>query len=196
VDFVEVFGAGGRQILPLTADRMVVGKGRASEIRVEGDETLSRTHAVLERYPTGWSVRDLGSRNGTSVNGERLWGEQHLKPGDELLLGRTRIVYRSEAAMDATATTAAEGAPELTRRELDVLRALCRPLASGDVFTEPASIRVIAKELVVTDAAVKQHLTNLYDKFKIYEGGERRRVQLANEAIHRGAVAVAELRGH
>ena len=72
--------------------------------------------------------------------------------------------------------------------------ALCRPLASSDVFTEPASLKAIAKELVVSEAAVKQHLVNLYDKFGLYGADERRRVVLANEALRRGAISVADLR--
>lgn len=62
-------------------------------------------------------------------------------------------------------------------------------------FTEPASTRRIAQALVVSDAAVKQHLLRLYDKFGIYEAGGRRRVTLANEAVRRGAVSVADLGG-
>ena len=82
--------------------------------------------------------------------------------------------------------------PELTRRERDVLVALCGPALAADVFTEPASVREIAEVLVVTEAAVKQHLLHLYDKFGIAESGERRRVRLAREAIRRGALADAE----
>ena len=48
-----------------------------------------------------------------------------------------------------------------------MLVALCRPLLARDLFTEPASTRAIADELVITQAAVKQHLANLYDKFGV-----------------------------
>lgn len=83
--------------------------------------------------------------------------------------------------------------PELTRRERDVVLALCRPVLGDGVFTEPATVREIAAELVVTDAAVKQHLLHLYDKFEIPAGGSRRRVTLAREAIRRNAVGLPEL---
>ncbi len=76
--------------------------------------------------------------------------------------------------------------PVLTRREGDVLGALCAPLGSGLPVAMPASIREIAAELVVTEAAVKQHLLNLYDKFEIAEGTESRRIALAREAVLRG----------
>ena len=78
--------------------------------------------------------------------------------------------------------------PELTRRERDVLSVLCRPSVRGAPFTEPASIHAIADALSVSEAAVKQHLIHLYDKFGIFEGDERRRVRLANVAISEGAV--------
>jgi len=66
---------------------------------------------------------------------------------------------------------------------------LCRPSQSGAAYTEPASIREIAAELFVSEAAVKQHLLRLYDKFKIYRDEPRRRVRLANEALRLGLIA-------
>ena len=85
-------------------------------------------------------------------------------------------------------------APELTRRERDVLVALCWPLKDDEVFTSPASVHEIAVALVVTDAAVKQHLAHLYDKFEIREPGAKRRLALAREAIRLGVVSSDDLR--
>ena len=167
--------------------------GQANDLALPADPTLSRLHAVLERYEAGWCVRDLGSRNGTFVNGQRIWSERSLRPGDELRVGAARLVYRGEEPGGA-GTQASEPAPELTRREREVLVVLCRTVLGGAAFTEPASIREIADALVVSEAAVKQHLAHLYDKFGIHGGGERRRVRLANEALRRGAVTMAGLR--
>jgi tetratricopeptide (TPR) repeat protein len=80
---------------------------------------------------------------------------------------------------------------KLTRRERDVLLALCAPLSQGSAFVEPASSREVAEALGVSDAAVKQHLASLYDKFGIDEGDERRRTRLANRAVEAGIVGVA-----
>jgi DNA-binding NarL/FixJ family response regulator len=137
-------------------------------------------------------VRDLGSRNGTFVNGGRIIGERALHSGDEIVLGRFRLLFHGPAGGKETAAIAEP--PPLTPREREVLRALCRPLLTGDAFTEPASIRAIAVELVVSEAAVKQHLSRLYDKFDVGAHGERRRVQLANAAVARGAVRFGDLR--
>ena len=77
--------------------------------------------------------------------------------------------------------------PELTRREVDVVAALCKPALCDDAFVAPATAREIAADLVVTEAAVKQHLLRLYQKLKIAEGPNRR-VRLANEVVARGLV--------
>ena len=81
----------------------------------------------------------------------------------------------------------------ITPRERDVLVALCRPVISGELFVEPASVREMAHALDVTDAAVKQHLLNLYDKFGIADGAERRRVILAREAMRSGVIVLPDL---
>src|SRR5512132_3961651 len=185
--YLEVWTPAGRELVSLEAGRLTLGTDPANDLALPADPTLSRLHAVLECYEAGWCVRDLGSRNGTFVNGQRSWGERSLRRGDELRVGATRLVYRGEEPGGA-GTQASEPAPELTRREREVLVVLCRTVLAGEAFTEPASIREIA------DAAVKQHLAHLYDKFGIHGGGERRRVRLANEALRRGAVTMAGLR--
>ena len=175
----------------MDSDRLTVGTVESNDVVVDADG-VSRVHAVFERFGETWCVRDLGSRNGTFVNGERIISERALHSGDEILLGSLRLLFHGPARGKETAAIAE--APPLTQRERDVLLALCRPLLTGDAFTEPASIRAIAAELVVSEAAVKQHLSRLYGKFDVGAHGERRRVQLANAAVARGAVKLGDLR--
>lgn len=192
---LEVWKPDGRELVALQGERLTIGRGNGNDLPIPSDPEASRLHAILEPLGDDWCVRDLASSNGTFVNGERIWSERPLRHGDEIRIGRTRIVFRaSSATPDVTVTRTADPPPDLTRRERDVLVALCRPVLSADLFTEPASIRQIAEALFVTEAAVKQHLLRLYDKFGVYESGERRRVRLANEAIRRGAVTLADLR--
>ncbi len=116
--------------------------------------------------------------------------------GHEIRIGHTRLIFRDPSSMSSGAVTEAEeAAPSLTAREHEVLVALCRPLLDRDLFTEPASTRAIADELVITQTAVKQHLANLYDKFGVPPGEANRRARLANEALRRGAVLLSHLRG-
>jgi pSer/pThr/pTyr-binding forkhead associated (FHA) protein len=191
---IEVISGVRSWRLQLEADRSTIGKAAENDIAVDDDATASGLHAVLERFAAGWCVTDLGSSNGTWVNGERIWASRRLRHGDEIRIGQTRLVFRDPLAPAGAATEVEEAAPNLTTREHDVLVALCRPLLARDMFTEPASTRAIADELVITQAAVKQHLANLYDKFGIAPGDAHRRAALANEALRRGAVSLTELR--
>lgn len=191
--WVEVWRQDGRDVVSLDVGQVTIGSGDGNELAIAGDPSVSRLHAVLERFAAGWSIRDLGSRNGTFVNGERIVGARSLHPGDEILVGQTRLVLRGSGADARGQTVALDEPPRLTARERDVLIELCRPLMSGDAFTEPASIRGIAEALFVSDAAVKQHLSRLYDKFDLSDSLDRRRVRLANAAVTRGAVTLADL---
>jgi pSer/pThr/pTyr-binding forkhead associated (FHA) protein len=191
--YVEVWGRRGRELRALDAEQLTVGTLESNDLVVDADG-VSRVHAVFQRFGDTWCVRDLGSRNGTFVNGGRIVGDRALHPGDEVVLGRLRLLFYGPAA-HGKATAAIAPAPPLTRRERDVLLALCRPLLTGDAFTEPASTRAIAAELVVSEAAVKQHLSRLYGKFDVGAQDDRRRVQLANAAVARGAVTLGDLSG-
>ena len=190
--YLEVWTSRGREVQLLDSERVTLGTDASNDISVESP-SLSGVHAVFERFGTAWVMRDLGSRNGTFVNGERIMSEHALRDGDELLLAKLRVVFHG-VGTGPRRTEAIEKPPALTPRERDVLVALCRPLVSGDAFTEPSSIRAIAEALVVSEAAVKQHLSRLYDKFDIAASDERRRVRLANAAVGRGAVVLGDLR--
>ncbi len=68
-----------------------------------------------------------------------------------------------------------------------MLTSLCRPALSDEAFALPATAREIAADLVVTEAAVKQHLLRLYQKFRVPEGPNRR-TRLANEVVALGLI--------
>jgi len=70
----------------------VLGRDVACDYSI-GDQTVSSRHAELVRCDDGWLVRDLGSRNGTRVNGW-LVKEERLRPGDILTLGARAFVFR------------------------------------------------------------------------------------------------------
>ena len=68
--------------------------GRSEDCRlVIAHGTISRRHAVLRRLEDGLEVRDLGSLNGTWVNGWRV-DRALLRPGDALRLGDVRVLVR------------------------------------------------------------------------------------------------------
>jgi len=192
--YIEIRGTGPPELFPLDRPRITIGRGEENDVALRDDRLVSQVHAVIESYGSSYSLRDLGSSNGTFVNGQSLVGEQVLRPGDEIRLGRTQLLFRDSGPQPVERTDTGPKSPTLTARERDVLIALCRPLLHPNPFAQPASISQVAEELVVSDAAVKFHLANLYDKFGIYQAVQSRRLVLANEAILRRAVTLADLR--
>ncbi len=176
------------ETFPLRDDVTTVGRGSGVDISLP-DATVSRLHAEIVRRGEHVYVSDLGlSVNGTRVNGRPV-GRRILLDGDVLSFGaaRTRIGGLVPVQNDDTVEVRRMSAPDLTRRELEVLTALCRPALQQDAFVAPSTAKDIADELVVTEAAVKQHLLRLYQKFRIAEGVNRR-ARLANEVISSGVV--------
>lgn len=174
--------------IPLRNEITTIGRGLGVDVRLD-DQSVSRLHAEIVRRGPYFYLADLGlSRNGTRVNGRPV-ARRVLDDGDVLTFGSARCVImgipREELAAEAEMRRS--DAPELTRRELDVLIALCRPALSDDAFITPATAREIAGDLVVSEAAIKQHLVRLYVKFRVPEGTNRR-ARLANQVIALGLV--------
>lgn len=178
---------GTDQVVDLPPGVTTVGRSDSVDIEL-ADPSVSRLHAEFVRRGEHVYVVDLGlSTNGTRVNGRPI-GRRLLLDGDVVSFGAARTRMRGlGVSADDTQALARRFAPDLTRRECEVLTALCRPAAGQEAFVSPASARDIAAELVVTEAAVKQHLLRLYAKFGIAEGTDRR-ARLANEAVSTGVV--------
>ena len=176
------------EVFPLRDVVTTVGRGQGVDIHLD-DPSVSRLHAELVRRGPYVYVVDLGlSRNGTRVNGRPV-ARRVLDEGDVLSFGaaRCRIGGIPQEEITAEAELRRSAVPELTRRELDVLTSLCQPALSDEAFAIPATAHDIAADLVVTEAAVKQHLLRLYQKFRIPEGPNRR-TRLANEVVALGLV--------
>ncbi|WNM41702.1 FHA domain-containing protein [Micromonospora halotolerans] len=188
----EVHGTGPVRLVPLSVDTLTIGRAPGNELPIDS-RLVSRLHALVERFPSGWIIRDLGSTNGTTVNGAPLREARTLRDGDRVEVGPARLVFRAPGQHTGTRTVGVEAPPAppaLTRREGELLDALCRPyLAGGDTFPEPPAVRVLAGTLGVSESAVKKHLTRLYDKFGLVSNDDRRRARLAAEAVRRGAVS-------
>jgi FHA domain-containing protein/uncharacterized protein DUF1707 len=80
-------------LLPRERSAVTVGRGAECDV-VVGEATVSRRHAELRHSPDDtWTVRDLGSLNGTWVNGSPV-REARVRRGDELWLGGLRMELR------------------------------------------------------------------------------------------------------
>src|ERR1700722_9038169 len=112
-----------------------LGRGGGVDIRLD-DPSVSMLHAEIVRRGPYYYVADLGlSRNGTRVNGRPI-ARRVLVDGDVITFGtaRCRIEGLPSEEVTAEAELRRAAAPELTRRELDVLISLCRPALSEDAF--------------------------------------------------------------
>lgn len=162
--------------------RVVPPAGEPFEVRPEGDELvlgraadcdlqltdgfLSRHHARLRNDGDGWTIEDLGSRNGTRVNGERVREVRRLADGDVVALSGTVIEILAEnegAARPESPTDAAE------RGDATVL------LSARDLLA--ASRRLPASDAITTDAEL---------------GRWAARLRLVNE-VHRALAATLDL---
>ena len=83
----------GGRVVPLSADRIVIGRSRECDIRVD-DGNVSRRHVELVREgPSEWVLVDLGSTNGTDVNGRKVQRRTALDDGDRITIGSTELVF-------------------------------------------------------------------------------------------------------
>ncbi len=75
--------------VPVDQNWMVIGRGRSADM-VIAEATISRAHAAIGYDKDGFFMQDLGSTNGTRVNGKRE-ARIALSDGDELRLGKLRL---------------------------------------------------------------------------------------------------------
>ena len=78
---------------PMSGDIVTIGRGQNNDI-VFLDPKVSRNHAKLEREGDKYILRDLGSFNGTQVNGKMI-KESELKHGDEVVIGAAKLIFQA-----------------------------------------------------------------------------------------------------
>lgn len=87
-------------------DRAEVGRMRELDISLQ-DPSISKLHAIIEQIDGRYVVADLGSKNGTRLNGVPVDGTQHLSVGDRIEFGTVELVVGSMQGSDATSGQAA-----------------------------------------------------------------------------------------
>jgi len=82
----------GERVYPVTTSRVVLGRSRECDVRVP-DANVSRRHCeIAQEGASSWSVRDLGSTNGTELNGHKISGAS-LADGDRITIGDTDVDF-------------------------------------------------------------------------------------------------------
>src|SRR5436305_1518841 len=100
---------GQMKTIPLSGDRLTVGRSSAAELCFPEDAGLSRQHFAFEAQDGEWTVQDLGSKNGTFVNNIPLKARLVLKPGDRITAGHLVVVYSPDSANPDAGVVVFEG---------------------------------------------------------------------------------------
>jgi serine phosphatase RsbU (regulator of sigma subunit) len=125
----------------LEGESLIVGRSSAAEL-VLADRFLSRKHARLFQDNGAWMVEDLGSRNGTLINGVRIEEPTKLKEDDEIRLSGSVIMVRSRDKRDEKVVTSAvkhDTAQTVFRRASDLISRQSSDATAG--ISTPEALR-------------------------------------------------------
>ncbi len=83
---------GHSRMIPFEGDRLCLGRSTTVALSYPNDSGLSRQHTLFERDGAEWTVVDLGSKNGTMLNGQPLTAKTTLKSGDRVMAGHLILI--------------------------------------------------------------------------------------------------------
>jgi len=124
-------------VYELTKEVALAGRDVTNDI-VLGDAEVSRQHSRLTRSQGGIVLEDLGSTNGTFVNGERLVAPRLLRPGDLVGMGENVTLMYESTAPEAAATVMGTGRPVKTPRQAPMAAAEAPARAGQAAVEKPA----------------------------------------------------------
>jgi len=180
-----------------STDRISIGRTPGNDVVLDWDGRVSRSHAQLELVGSDWTMVDEGlSRNGSHVNGERIFGRRRLSDGDVLRVGQTSLVFCAPTTVGDNTLDAQSLPPaRLTDAERRVLVALCAPLlVDSEAAQTPATNAEIAETLQLSRDGVKTHVRSLFNKLGVGDLPQyQKRTELARRALDRGLVTKGDL---
>src|SRR5579862_5175709 len=115
--------SGETQTVILKQDRYELGRADSNDLCFREVAGLSRKHLVFERDGSNWVVRDLGSTNGTFVNGTAVSGKHILRPRDKVTAGELSVVFSNGGAPAAQTVVFIEK-PAATTQETTMTESL------------------------------------------------------------------------
>ena len=178
-------------VVRLDREKIDVGRDPRCEVAISWDRSVSKAHAELVEVGSSWRVKDVGSLNGTQVNGIRI-NEQLIANRDLLRFGDTLVVFRQPEDAGLSETIRGQDiGPPVTDAQRKILVELVRPMEMSGGAGDPATNAEIADALHLSEDTVKQHLRRLFKLFKIGEDvpRNRKRSTLARRAQETGLVA-------
>lgn len=92
------------KVYPIMKKEIIIGRDPNSDVLIN-DAEISRHHASIKFQPEGFVIEDLGSTNGTVINGQKLAGPHYLHPGEIINLGEhISLVFDRQISFDPDAT--------------------------------------------------------------------------------------------
>ena len=172
------------RVVDLTQERTLIGRAEHCDVCLD-DTTVSGDHLEIARHGQALVATDLGSRNGTLLNGQRLTRSVRLADGDTLALGgcRMRVELRAPAGTRETDLADVSGVV-LTDEELAVVAALVAPFRRpGALAARPATRAEIADATHLAERTVTRRLESLAAKLRLVPHQPRERGQLLAQRI-------------
>src|SRR5258708_5326553 len=127
---------GQTKTIPLTGERLSVGRSSAAELCFPEDAGLSRQHFAFESQGEDWTVQDLGSKNGTFVNNIPLKARLILKPGDRITAGHLIVVFSPDSEDPEAGVVVFEGGDSSSPTTSTVVTSLEGALSSQTMAVE------------------------------------------------------------
>jgi pSer/pThr/pTyr-binding forkhead associated (FHA) protein len=184
----------------LDADRgsLDVGRNAGNAVSLPFDTSVSGRHARLIHGAGVWSVADIGSTNGTLLNGKPLVGERRLRHGAEIIVGETVITFQDPVAGADPTMQQAPAARRLfpTRTQRKVLVELARPWFEGDArHPEPPTNTEIAQRLSYQLSTVRDTISDLYKMAGLARGTTSQRAALVQLVLEERVVTALDYSG-
>jgi hypothetical protein len=114
-------GPGAGQLVPVKQGEFVLGRASTAELRLQ-HPSVSRRHAQITRQGDRFTLKDLGSQNGTFINRKRVTAETEVYAGDEIALGSAIVRLRGTGLPESPHPAPATPAPEAHKARLSPRR--------------------------------------------------------------------------
>ncbi|HVS37608.1 MAG TPA: ATP-binding protein [Gemmataceae bacterium] len=150
---IVIKGADEGKQFELTGDRLTAGRDSSSKVRL-CDTEVSRRHAEFVRSPEGYRLLDVGSANGTFVNGQSV-RDVLLQPGDQLRIGQTILVFSAGRTEAPPPSALADQINLIARQDLELSSAVVKTIGESE------GSRILAQPEKVEGKWLKAALANL-----------------------------------
>jgi DNA-binding CsgD family transcriptional regulator len=176
---LETSSEAGTSRTPTRGEIIRIGRATDNDVVLSGEPTVSRYHAEVSLGDDGWMIHDVGSHNGTHVNGKRLADQARQLFGSADIVTLGAVTVRLIEVDEAEGLTVADGRGSELHQLLTALSAREREVLT--LVAQGKTDDQVAAELYISVKTVHSHLDRIRDKT-----GVRRRAELTRVAVRLG----------